>query len=200
MLIPRDTDKRRRKECAARDEAREAADELLLQNAFDQAKPILGICYGLQSLNVWRRGTLIQDLPHAEAANGSIVNHQPGRQVQESTPRLGHAGFPPLPGTGRRLPRKRRRGSLSIRVIIRRSTGPGDSLADRRHQSGRRGHRGVGGRGSERSSWSRCNGTRSGATRAALPRAPSSRRFLRPRASWSSSAEASRIECGPQSK
>ena len=76
------------KECAAKDEAREAADDLLLQNAFDQAKPILGICYGLQSLNVWRRGTLIQDLPHAEAANGSAVNHQPGRQVQRAHPVL----------------------------------------------------------------------------------------------------------------
>ena len=45
------------KECAARDAAREAADELLLRDAFAEAKPILGICYGLQSLNVWRRGT-----------------------------------------------------------------------------------------------------------------------------------------------
>ncbi len=79
------------KECAARDPAREAADDLLLRDAFDQAKPILGICYGLQSLNVWQRGTLIQDLPHgdlahAEAGNGSSVNHQPGRQVQEAHP------------------------------------------------------------------------------------------------------------------
>jgi putative glutamine amidotransferase len=70
------------KECAARDEAREAADDLLLQDAFAQAKPILGICYGLQSLNVWRRGSLIQDLPHAET--GSAVNHQPGREVQKA--------------------------------------------------------------------------------------------------------------------
>ena len=44
------------KECAPRDEAREGVDELLLENGFAEAKPILGICYGLQSLNVWRRG------------------------------------------------------------------------------------------------------------------------------------------------
>ncbi len=64
MSIPRDMGRRRSKECAAKDAAREAADDLLLQDAFDHGKPILGICYGLQSLNVWRQGTLIQDLPH----------------------------------------------------------------------------------------------------------------------------------------
>jgi putative glutamine amidotransferase len=76
------------KECAAKDEAREAVDELLLQGAFDQGKPILGICYGLQSLNVWRQGTLIQDLPHADAATAGTVNHQPGREVQKAHPIL----------------------------------------------------------------------------------------------------------------
>jgi putative glutamine amidotransferase len=72
------------KECAARDAAREAVDDLLFQDAFSTGKPILGICYGLQSLNVWRHGSLIQDLPHVEEANGSRVNHQPGREVQEA--------------------------------------------------------------------------------------------------------------------
>jgi putative glutamine amidotransferase len=76
------------KECAAKDEAREAVDDLLLQGAFDQGKPILGICYGLQSLNVWRQGTLIQDLPHADAATAGTVNHQPGREVQKAHPIL----------------------------------------------------------------------------------------------------------------
>lgn len=74
------------KECAAKDAAREAVDDLLLQGAFDQGKPILGICYGLQSLNVWRHGTLIQDLPHADAATAGTVNHQPGREVQKAHP------------------------------------------------------------------------------------------------------------------
>jgi putative glutamine amidotransferase len=67
------------KECAAKDAPREAADELLFEHAFACGKPILGICYGLQSLNVWRHGTLIQDLP-----NGSQVNHEPGREVQKA--------------------------------------------------------------------------------------------------------------------
>ena len=70
------------KECAASDVAREAADEFLLQHAFVQAKPVLGICYGLQSLNVWKRGSLIQDLPCAQTA--PTVNHQPGREVQKA--------------------------------------------------------------------------------------------------------------------
>jgi putative glutamine amidotransferase len=78
--------------CAAKDVAREATDDLLLRGAFAQAKPILGICYGLQSLNVWRRGSLIQDLPHAPAAGtpgaGCVVNHEPGREVQNAHPVL----------------------------------------------------------------------------------------------------------------
>jgi putative glutamine amidotransferase len=78
--------------CAAKDAPREAADNLLLQDAFAQAKPILGICYGLQSLNVWRRGSLIQDLPHltdaATVDGGGIVNHEPGREVQNAHPVL----------------------------------------------------------------------------------------------------------------
>src|ERR1700689_1914109 len=69
--------------CAAKDVAREAADDLLLRDAFAQGKPILGICYGLQSLNVWRRGSLIQDLPHAPegvvTGADAVVNHEPGR-------------------------------------------------------------------------------------------------------------------------
>jgi putative glutamine amidotransferase len=56
------------------DPARDNADELLLQDAYNMRKPILGICYGLQSLNVWRTGTLIQ---HLETG----VNHAAGRAV-----------------------------------------------------------------------------------------------------------------------
>jgi putative glutamine amidotransferase len=80
------------KECAAKDEAREAADNLLLHDAFDQGKPVLGICYGLQSLNVFRRGTLIQDLPHpvavAPSEGEAVVNHEPGREVHNAHPVL----------------------------------------------------------------------------------------------------------------
>jgi len=59
---------------AAADAGRDTVDELLLQDAYNIRKPILGICYGLQILNVYRTGTLIQ---HIE----SSVNHEAGRTV-----------------------------------------------------------------------------------------------------------------------
>jgi putative glutamine amidotransferase len=69
--------------CNPADPAREAADELLLQDAFNLYKPILAICYGIQSLNVWLNGTLIQDL---QAEGRREVNHAPGRTVLEAHP------------------------------------------------------------------------------------------------------------------
>ncbi|HWR36582.1 MAG TPA: gamma-glutamyl-gamma-aminobutyrate hydrolase family protein [Clostridia bacterium] len=47
---------------AAPDPRREDADELLIQDAHNMRKPILGICFGMQSLNVWRTGTLVQHI------------------------------------------------------------------------------------------------------------------------------------------
>lgn len=66
-------------ECADPDPARAAVDELLLQDAFNLGKPILAICYGVQALNVWRGGKLVQHL-------GTWVNHQPGRHVLAAHP------------------------------------------------------------------------------------------------------------------
>jgi len=65
-------------ECGPADPARTAVDELLLQDAFNLRKPILAICHGAQTLNVWRNGTLIQDL---EAVLHTPVDHRPGRDV-----------------------------------------------------------------------------------------------------------------------
>jgi len=56
------------------DPRRDEVDDLLLRDAYNLRKPILGICYGLQILNVFRGGTLLQ---HIE----SPVNHEAGRTV-----------------------------------------------------------------------------------------------------------------------
>ena len=53
---------------------RDTVDEFLLQDAYNLRKPVLGICYGLQSLNVYRAGSLVQ---HIE----SNINHEAGRKV-----------------------------------------------------------------------------------------------------------------------
>ena len=66
-------------ECAASDPARAAVDELLLQDAFSLHKPILAICYGIQTLNVWLNGSLIQHLKTA-------VNHSPGDNIAKAHP------------------------------------------------------------------------------------------------------------------
>jgi putative glutamine amidotransferase len=67
---------------AGADPGRDAVDELLLQNAYQQRKPVLGICYGLQSLNVYRRGSLIQHIPDFLPEDlRTKVNHEAGRTV-----------------------------------------------------------------------------------------------------------------------
>ena len=44
------------------DEQRERTDFTLLEHAYAANKPVLAICYGIQSLNVFRGGSLIQDI------------------------------------------------------------------------------------------------------------------------------------------
>jgi len=67
---------------AAPDPGREAVDELLLQAAYDQRKPVLGICYGLQSVNVYRTGSLIQHIPDFLPEDlRARVNHEAGKKV-----------------------------------------------------------------------------------------------------------------------
>jgi putative glutamine amidotransferase len=53
----------RRPECAESDPDRERTDSALLENAFVEGKPVLAICFGVQSLNVFLSGSLIQDIP-----------------------------------------------------------------------------------------------------------------------------------------
>jgi putative glutamine amidotransferase len=67
---PADVDpKRYRRENSGKskrpDENREKVDFAILEHAFAEKKPVLAICYGCQTLNVFCNGTLTQDI-HSE--------------------------------------------------------------------------------------------------------------------------------------
>jgi putative glutamine amidotransferase len=67
---------------AKADPRRDAVDDLLLQHAYQLRKPVLGICYGLQSLNVYRTGSLIQHIPDFLPEElRAKVNHEAGKNV-----------------------------------------------------------------------------------------------------------------------
>lgn len=67
---------------AVSDPRRDAVDDLLLQDAFRLRKPVLGICYGLQSLNVYRAGSLIQHIPDFLPEEvRARVNHEAGKKI-----------------------------------------------------------------------------------------------------------------------
>ena len=66
-----------RAETAAADLRREQTDMALLDWAFAEGKPVLAICYGIQLLNVYRGGTLVQDIPNE--LRGSLT-HQWDRE------------------------------------------------------------------------------------------------------------------------
>jgi putative glutamine amidotransferase len=67
---------------AESDVRREETDFLLLEDAYARRKPVLCICYGLQSLNVFRGGSLVQHIPDflPEAARAK-VDHEAGKNV-----------------------------------------------------------------------------------------------------------------------
>jgi putative glutamine amidotransferase len=71
---PAKYDQARHTKTADADKKRDTVDELLLQDAYNMRKPILGICYGMQMLNVYRSGSLVQDIE-------SPVKHSAGRTV-----------------------------------------------------------------------------------------------------------------------
>jgi len=67
---------------AAADPGRDAVDNLLLRDAYNLLKPVLGICYGLQSLNVYRGGSLIQHIPDFLPEDlRARVNHEAGKKI-----------------------------------------------------------------------------------------------------------------------
>ncbi len=67
---------------AAADPRRDAVDDLLLENAYRERKAVLGICYGLQSLNVYRAGSLVQHIPDfLPEGMRAKVDHEGGKKV-----------------------------------------------------------------------------------------------------------------------
>ncbi len=64
------------------DPRRDVVDNLLLDDAYRQRKPVLGICYGLQSLNVYHAGSLVQHIPDfLPVETRAKVNHEAGGKI-----------------------------------------------------------------------------------------------------------------------
>ncbi|HVB99497.1 MAG TPA: gamma-glutamyl-gamma-aminobutyrate hydrolase family protein [Candidatus Dormibacteraeota bacterium] len=81
-------------ETSAADRQREETDQALLHHAFQEGKPVLTICYGTQMLNVFRGGSLVQDIQNELPSSlthrwdhmpGSPEPHHPARFVPGST-------------------------------------------------------------------------------------------------------------------
>jgi putative glutamine amidotransferase len=108
--------------CAESDPCREQTDFALLDCAFAAGKPVLAICYGVQSLNVYLGGSLVQDisavlksdLPHqwTDRASGAPEPHhdvsiEPGSRLSAlagaSTARVNSSHHQALERLGRGL-------------------------------------------------------------------------------------------------
>src|SRR5713101_630954 len=73
----------RHERTASPDSKRDTVDELLLQDAYNMRKPVLAICYGLQILNVYRSGTLVQHIPEfLPADKRALIDHAIGRKIE----------------------------------------------------------------------------------------------------------------------
>jgi len=68
----------RHPESADDDADLERTDLALLEHAFAEAKPVLAICYGIQILNVYLGGNLIQDIPSELRTS---IQHSPAKDI-----------------------------------------------------------------------------------------------------------------------
>lgn len=71
----------RHPQSAEADADRERTDFALLDHAVAEHKPVLAICYGLQSLNVFLGGSLVQDVP--SELHSEIQHAWPGHEGPE---------------------------------------------------------------------------------------------------------------------
>ena len=109
---------------AASDLRREQVDNFLLEDAYAHRKPVLGICYGLQSLNVFRKGSLIQHIPDfLPQATRAKVNHEAGKKAA-----VAHTVSIEPNSTLARI--------LAGRVIMRVAAGPGRITANEENREG----------------------------------------------------------------
>jgi putative glutamine amidotransferase len=61
---------------------KDMTDKLVLESADDRELPVLGICYGMQALNVHRGGTLIQDI---SSEVKECLKHDQGRPLDRQS-------------------------------------------------------------------------------------------------------------------
>lgn len=61
---------------------KEETDLLVLKEAENLGLPVLGICFGMQILNVWRGGTLIQDI---ESEIPACIKHEQGKPLARNS-------------------------------------------------------------------------------------------------------------------
>jgi putative glutamine amidotransferase len=75
---------------------REETDRAILKHAFSEKKPVLAICYGCQTLNVYHGGSLIQDI-HTELKNTDkkLERHRKKDEPPSSTDPIHGATFEP---------------------------------------------------------------------------------------------------------
>lgn len=101
-------------ECGPAQPLRDKTDFFLLEAAFERKIPVMAICFGLQSLNVFLGGSLVQDIP--SAIRTDIRHSKPRSQGRPSHPvEIEAASFLRLSRTAR--------GPWSTAPITRQSTG-----------------------------------------------------------------------------